>query len=122
MGPESDDQKQKVGPSDVSNPLPPESQGFENLSQHSVNFPLGQIVITRGALAVLSQTDIESALTRHRNRDWGCVNQEDWKENDLSLKEGFRILSVYKSAAGTKFWIITESDRGSTCILLPEEY
>ena len=28
----------------------------------------------------------------------------------------------YRLDTGTKIWIITEADRSSTCILLPEEY
>jgi len=32
------------------------------------------------------------------------------------------LLSAYKSATGTKFWIITESDRSVTTVLLPEDY
>jgi len=50
------------------------------------------------------------------------VGQQDWRENDLSIKEGFRILSAYSTAKGQKFWIITEANRSSTTILLPEEY
>ena len=39
-----------------------------------------------------------------------------------SLSEGFRLLSVYLGTNDTKFWVITEADRSSTCVLLPEEY
>jgi hypothetical protein len=31
-------------------------------------------------------------------------------------------LSAYHTSAGEKLWVITEADRSSTCILLPEEY
>jgi hypothetical protein len=34
---------------------------------------------------------------------------------------GARFFSAYETEAG-KVWIITEADRASTCILLPEEY
>jgi len=54
--------------------------------------------------------------------DWGLVGDADWKENDLSVHKGFRILSVYETQARRRFWIITEADRSSTCILLPDEY
>jgi hypothetical protein len=43
-------------------------------------------------------------------------------ENTLSLKEGFRLLSVYQDKNLNKFWIITEADRSSTTILLPQDY
>ena len=44
------------------------------------------------------------------------------KENELSVKEGFRILSAYELETSVKVWVITEWDRSVTTILLPEEY
>jgi hypothetical protein len=38
------------------------------------------------------------------------------------VREGSRVLSAYTLKTGVKFWIITEADRSSTCVLLPEEY
>lgn len=54
--------------------------------------------------------------------DWGIVGKEDSKENDFSLANNFRLLSAYKSALSVKIWIISETDRSSTTILLPSEY
>ena len=85
-------------------------------------FELGQLLITQGALAKLSQADILNALERHLKGDWGEVCKEDKAANVFSLKEGYRIISAYKSAQNVKFWIITEADRSATTILLPEEY
>ena len=85
-------------------------------------FPLGQMVATPNALSHLTHDDILTALGRHVRGDWGQVGEEDQKENDLSLKEGFRLLSVYHGTKGTKFWIITEADRSVTTVLLPEDY
>ena len=61
-------------------------------------------------------------IHRHSIGDWGELDDEDKAENELSLKEGFRILSSYTDRNGTKFWIITEADRSSTTVLLPEDY
>jgi len=61
------------------------------------------------------------SLKRHANGDWGHLCQEDKEENELSLREGFRILSAYEHD-GEKIWIITEADRSATTILFPEEY
>ena len=85
-------------------------------------FPVGQIVATPNALSKLTHHDILIALSRHVKGDWGEVCEEDQRENELSLKQGFRLLSVYRGVAGTKFWIITESDRSVTTVLLPEDY
>ena len=86
------------------------------------SFALGQIVATPNALARLTQDDILRGLQRHAAGDWGDLDKDDREENDLSLQKGFRLLSVYHAANGTKFWIITEAARNSTCILLPEDY
>ena len=61
-------------------------------------------------------------LSRHVAGDWGEVAEEDAAENELSLQEDFRLLSSYSTALGERLWVITEADRSSTCLLLPDEY
>jgi len=73
-------------------------------------------------MAKILHQEILVALQRHASGDWGEMNEFDWSENDLSLKEGFRLFSVYRSERGIKFWIITEADRRMTTVLLPEDY
>ena len=85
-------------------------------------FPLGQQVATPTALRQLSEDDVIGALTRHARGDWGDVDNHDRRANDHALIEDSRLFSVYHSARGVKFWIITESDRSVTTILLPEDY
>ena len=87
-------------------------------------FDLGQIVFTPGVMDLLSNPgtpDFRGLLLRHVSGDWGDLSAEDKAENDLSVKEGFRILSAYETKAG-KVWIITECDRSATTLLLPSEY
>ncbi len=55
-------------------------------------------------------------LNRHVTGDWGDLDDEDKKENELSVKEGFRILSAYKLDSVVKVWIITEWDRSVPAI------
>ena len=87
-------------------------------------FELGQILATSGALMALQKAGQEPGefLARHVNREWGDLSDEDRKQNDYSLEHGFRLLSSYRTNAGDKLWIITESDRSATTLLLPEEY
>jgi hypothetical protein len=87
-------------------------------------FPLGQVVATPGALQAFASIEEEYLpyLMRHAGGDWGEVCPEDARLNDEALGEGLRLLSAYKLPDETKVWIITEADRSSTCILLPEEY
>ena len=77
-----------------------------------------------GALAAIEKSGQQPGdfLTRHVSGDWGEVPPEDIKENEFSLKHGFRLLSAYRTDAGDKLWVITEADRSSTSILLPDEY
>ena len=86
-------------------------------------FPLGQIVATSGVLAHLVAHGIEPGayIRRHQCGDWGTVCRDDARENDLSVQNGFRVLSAYE-IAGERVWIITEADRSSTTLLFPSEY
>ncbi len=83
---------------------------------------LGQLVATPGALAALTRDDILTAVGRHARGDWGDCDAADAAENDFSLTRQLRLFSVYHSAGGVKFWVITEADRSATTVLLPEEY
>jgi hypothetical protein len=87
------------------------------------NVPLGQIVATPGAIALLETHAVSPAmlLTRHQAGDWGAICPEDDGLNDRALATGERLLSVYP-VGGEKVWIITEWDRSVTTLLLPEEY
>jgi hypothetical protein len=83
-------------------------------------FPLGRTVATPGALAL--GIDLTSYLRRHHCGDWGDLCAEDKQMNEDALQHGDRILSAYQVGGGERIYIITEADRSSTCILLPEEY
>jgi hypothetical protein len=87
-------------------------------------FPLGRVVATPAAIDALARANQYSHyfLNRHAGGDWGEIENEDKVENKYSLQHGFRILSSYTTATGEKLWIITEADRSSTTLLLPEEY
>src|ERR1017187_1463554 len=98
--------------------------GCESPGVSGIKFSPGSIVATPGALAALeaSGDDPMAYLVRHIAGDWGEVDEQDRRENELSLVHGFRLLSAYTLKNGTKIWIITEADRSVTTVLLPEEY
>ena len=85
-------------------------------------FPLGQTVITANANAVLPELDVVIALQRHHSGDWGEMDDHDRETNENGLRNGDRLVSIYKSVRGQKFYIITEWDRSVTTVLLPEDY
>ena len=85
--------------------------------------PLGRVLATPGALRALSEAgkDPLRLLLRHATGDWGELDAHDRRENQRSLRNGWRILSSYP-IGNVKIWVITEADRSSTTILLPSEY
>jgi len=92
------------------------------MSQASTGIELGQVVITPNAQGRIDSHEALTALGRHRSGDWGEVCPEDKKSNDEAVRDGERLLSVYRTANDEKFWIITERDRSVTTILMPEDY
>jgi len=85
--------------------------------------PLGRVVATPGALKLLMEAGGRhfDLLTRHAAGDWGELCAFDRRQNEIALRDGYRVLSSYEVPAG-RVWIITEADRSVTTILLPEEY
>jgi hypothetical protein len=86
-------------------------------------FPLGQVVATRGAIALMEAARIDplQLLQRHQSGDWGDLDAEDLRENDYAVGRRLRILSAYGQPPD-RLWVITEADRSATTILRPDEY
>lgn len=86
--------------------------------------PLGQVLATPGAVELLRSLKLAPLrfLLRHMGGDWGDVCEEDRHTNAEALAHGARVMSVYVLGPTQRLWIITEADRSSTTLLLPEEY
>ena len=86
-------------------------------------FALGCVVITPALLELFQAEMIEPAdfLKRHQSGDFGDLCASDIDANQQAIHHQARILSCYHLRK-TKFWIITEADRSSTTLLLPDEY
>jgi hypothetical protein len=89
-----------------------------------IRFPLGHVVITPGCLAAFHESGDDPSIfvLRHATGNWGDLTPADRQANEEALKVDARLLSAYRLSNGTKIWIITEADRASTCLLLPDEY
>ena len=87
-------------------------------------FDLGTIVATRNFKISVRDPKLQILLNikRHANGDWGDCGPEDAEANEEALKHGLRLFSIYETQCKQKFYIITEADRSSTTILLPEDY
>jgi hypothetical protein len=85
--------------------------------------PLGKVVATPGALKLLTEAGGHpfDYLARHATGDWGELCAFDRRQNQIALRDGYRVLSSY-SVGRECVWVITEADRSVTTILLPEEY
>ncbi|WP_334189416.1 hypothetical protein [Noviherbaspirillum sp.] len=87
-------------------------------------FRLGRLVATPQALYTLEQQGVTpfALLKRHASGDWGDVSAEDAMANQIALQSGSRLFSAYRIGDDSRIWVITESDRSCTTILLPAEY
>ena len=81
------------------------------------------MVATPGALELLKGAGGNpfDYLARHATGDWGELCTFDRRQNEMALREGYRVLSSYPVGREC-VWVITEADRSITTILLPEEY
>ena len=88
------------------------------------SFPLGQVLITPPAEAILQEASrtFQEFLDRHASGDWGEIDVDDWNANEDALTSGARLMSVYTVTDKQKIWIITESDRSATTLILPDDY
>jgi len=90
-------------------------------------FPLGRILATPAALAMLGENEDErgaalsTILARHAGGDWGDLCPDARQANEDALVAGGRLLSSY-TVRGHPVWIITETDRSATTALLPDDY
>jgi hypothetical protein len=103
----------------------PKSPGIlpdANQRKHAL-FGLGRCVCTPVLLQYFQNSGVGPMhyLRQHSFGLWGDVPTGDACENDMSVVNGYRVRSAY-TVKGIKFWIITESDRSMTTLLLPSEY
>ena len=99
--------------------------GNEVVVVKGTEIELGTVVVTTNLQERLGSKAfrlIPNIIARHSAGDWGDVSPEDAKTNDAAVKSDCRIMSVYKLKDGLEVWAITEGDRSSTTLLLPEDY
>lgn len=91
-------------------------------------FDLGRMVVTKGVGEKMKedrsfQVFVQVSIGKYVHRDWGQTCEEDAKANNRAIRNGERILAVYKQPkTDTTIWIITEADRSATTVLFPDEY
>ena len=108
----------------AKSPPQPRAESRSSHAPRSVCFPLGRLLATPRALDLLDSRGIDAVelLDRHQRGDWGELSAEDVAANEFAIANGLRILSAYRIGEKERVWIITEADRSSTTVLLPEDY
>jgi hypothetical protein len=63
---------------------------------------LGKVVATPGAIKLLSEAgeDAFHYLARHATGDWGELCAFDRRQNEIALREGYRVLRSYPVGEG----------------------
>jgi hypothetical protein len=86
-------------------------------------FSLGQVIVTPGALAAFAVANewISRYLAQHQCGEWGHLDPAAIRTNETALRCGGQLSSAYELTNGTRFSIVTEADRSTTTVLLPEE-
>lgn len=92
-----------------------------------MKFNSGLLVVTRGVNDLIASNEefakqVMLSLKRHLAGDWGEVCDEDRITNELALRDGGRLFSVYKREGMPTIWVITEWNRSVTTILFPADY
>ncbi len=87
-------------------------------------FSLGDLYITEGVLDLIERqgVDVAALIIRHLMGDWGDMDGHDRAHDDHALLTCTRLLSAYRVGETETVWIITESSRTETTVLLPSEY
>jgi hypothetical protein len=105
-------------------PLPDFPQNGPPYKHSNQKFRLGQVAASPAALKAIDDSGQtpDFFLDRHAQGDWGEVDAEDGRANDEAVVNGDRIVSAYRTLKNVRIWIVTEADRSTTTIILPEQY
>ncbi|MBB5501050.1 hypothetical protein [Paraburkholderia sp. MM5384-R2] len=81
-------------------------------------FHPGKLLVSHAALAALRANGVPliSVVLRHIAGDWGCISDDDKRQNDVSIVAGLRLISIYRLPNQTRILVITEWDRSNSTI------
>jgi hypothetical protein len=86
-------------------------------------FQLGTLLFTQNVHRLFQDghIDLVPLLHRHVRGDWGDIDYEGKQLNDRALETHYRLFSAYEIEPYYRVWIITEADRRTTTVRLPED-
>ena len=84
---------------------------------------LGKIIITPKASELIAHEEIQTALKRFSQNDWGEIKEDERLQNQQSIKTGRGyVVSRYVASNGREFVVFTLVERAFTGVLLSREY
>lgn len=86
-----------------------------------VPYEPGRLVMTPSVPENFEPVEVFRAITRHLSCDWGDIGDADWRANDEAVRDGDRLVSVYRNR-DMRLLIVTEADRSATTVMLPSDY
>ncbi|PRB81545.1 DUF6094 domain-containing protein [Pseudomonas sp. MYb185] len=128
MTPDSPDRGRvlTISSSPSESPTPATEREPEPDPVPSLLFETGRLVMTRAVSDLVERGVLDPSLylRRHIAGDWGELCDEDRQTNQQALRHGDRLLSSYDLSIDEepRLWIITETDRSVTTLLLPSDY
>ena len=87
-------------------------------------FDPGRVVATPGVVEALNRAgqSVWSILVRHLSLDCGECDEAGRTANDRAVEKGTHILSTYRLTTDETVWVVTDGDRVSTRLTLPDEW
>jgi hypothetical protein len=82
---------------------------------------LGQVVVTPAARTSLRNSDWMLALDYHLRGESAAARPDDPTLHFRDILKGWAVLAAYRSSVARTFWIVAESDRSRTTVLMPRE-
>lgn len=87
-------------------------------------FNIGVVEVTQAAAVALATVGEQSTpyVARHRAGDWGHADPQQREDNELGVRYGHDIVSLYQLVDGTEIRVETSPDHTLTRVLLAAEY
>ena len=82
---------------------------------------VGTLVFSRSAKEVLDFQEVQDAIARYEQADWGDVPQRFAEYNPQGAVNGGQVVGFYRDRRDQGFWIITEPKHEYTLIKLADE-
>lgn len=92
------------------------------INKDSIPFNVGKVIVTLKASKLFDSDELWACLSRHLDGDWGDVSEEVRHDNNQALLRNEPLVSLYNLDDGRVLQIITEDNRETTTLMLPDDY